>query len=76
MHTTTPENVTSAMRAICDGIALVADPDTDGGYVAKAAMPREQARDLARRLEAAGVEASAAPDGYDPSLAWLYVRRW
>lgn len=53
---------------------LVDDPDTDGGQRSSRAIPREQARREEQRLTAEGHEASWAPDGDDPSMAWLYVR--
>jgi hypothetical protein len=62
-------------RAPCiDGVTLVRDNETDGGYVSSEALPRAVARAAAKTLSAAGWATSTASNDLDaPGLEWLYV---
>lgn len=54
------------------GTRLTMHP-SDGSTVTADALPKDQARALVSELEAAGHEASDAPDNDDDSVSWVYV---
>jgi hypothetical protein len=57
------------VRGCWRGVAFVADGD---GLVSKLPLSREEARALVRDLRAEGHEADDAPDGDDPTVAWVW----
>ena len=60
------------VRGCWRGVAFVADGDGDG-LVSKLPLSREEARALVRDLRAEGHEADDAPDGDDPTVAWVWL---
>lgn len=68
------------MNKIATANAIAQDAGTkfvrstqDASWATARALPLWQAEDIERRLNAAGIEATYAPDGDDRSVAWVYA---